>query len=78
MLLGHVLEADGDTAAQHVLGDDEDTKDARCRNAVRAIWKVKEERMKENEVSAKSFLFVKGGVKRSIGKAIPRCNQEEG
>lgn len=37
VLLGHVLEADGDTAAQHVLCDDEDSKDARCWNPVLAI-----------------------------------------
>lgn len=37
VLLGHVLEADGDAAAQHVLCDDEDSKDA-CRwNPVLAI-----------------------------------------
>lgn len=42
MLLGHVLETDGDTAAQHVLGDDEDAEDALGRNAVDSIWKIKQ------------------------------------
>ena len=39
VLLGHVLQADGDAAAQHVLGDDEDAEDAGGWNAVDAIWK---------------------------------------
>lgn len=37
VLLRHVLEADGDAAAQHVLCDDEDSKDARRWNPVLAI-----------------------------------------
>jgi len=41
MLLGHVLEADGDAAAQHVLGDDEDAENTLGRNAVDAIWRDK-------------------------------------
>lgn len=41
MLLGHVLEADGDAAAQHVLGDDEDAENALGRNAMDSIWKIK-------------------------------------
>lgn len=44
MLLGHVLETDGDAAAQHVLSDDEDAKNALSRNAVDAIWKITQKR----------------------------------
>lgn len=43
VLLGHVLEADGDAAAQHVLCDDEDAENALGWNAVDAICRVKEE-----------------------------------
>lgn len=44
VLLGHVLKADSDAAAQHVLSDDEDTENAMCWNAVSTIWKVKREK----------------------------------
>ncbi len=37
VLLGHVLEAYGDTAAKHVLGDDEDAENALGWNAVDTI-----------------------------------------
>lgn len=47
VLLGHVLETDGDTAAQHVLGDDEDSENALGRNAVDSIWEIKQ---KKNEL----------------------------
>lgn len=51
VLLGHVLKADSDAAAQHVLGDDEDTENTMCWNAVSTIWKVKgeQESRKVNE-----------------------------
>lgn len=39
VLLGHVLKADGDAAAQHVLGDDEDAENTLGWDAVDAIWK---------------------------------------
>lgn len=51
MLLGHVLETDGDTAAQHVLGDDEDAENALGRNAVDSIWEIKQKKNERRKFS---------------------------
>lgn len=70
VLLGHVLEADSDTAAQHVLSDDEDTENALCWNAVGAIWKVKEENewKKVRWMNRDAHLWIEDGLTEGAGE----------
>lgn len=76
VLLGHVLETDGDAAAQHVLGDDEDTQNALGRNAVNTIWKSRRGESREEKVRVNEYRVQSWGL-LSVDKRVSEGGDEK-